>query len=106
MATNDSSRDARSYRIGSSSEAVAILIAIFAAMSMYLALLNALASPDADAVAPASSLTHPSAAPASSPLISARQSLASNAFDPDSEPVDSTRECRLSAGIDSQSIYD
>jgi hypothetical protein len=105
VATKDSSRDAGSYRIGSSSEAVAILIAIFAAMSMYVAVVNVLVSPDA-AAAPASSLTRPWAAPASNALVSARQSLASNAFDQDSERVDSTRECGPSAGIDSQCIYD
>jgi hypothetical protein len=105
VATKDSSRDAGSYRIGSSNEAAAILIAIFAAMSMYLALVNVLISPDA-AAAPTSSLTRPSAAPASNPPVSARPSLASNAFDQDSERVDSTRECSPSAGIDSQSIYD
>jgi hypothetical protein len=102
----DSSRDDGSYRVGSPNEGVAILFAIFAAVSMYLAIVNVLVSPDAAAAAPASSLTRPSAAPASNPPVSARQSPASNAFDQDSERVDDSHECRPSAGIDSQRIYD
>jgi hypothetical protein len=101
----DSSRDIDSHCAGSPVQGAVILFVMFVALSMYLAVVQALVPRDPDVRVPESWLTSPSTATGTNPRVDARYLPPSNALDQGSGRVDDPRECRPSAGIDSRCIY-